>query len=320
MIPARGDRVGRQSPDQEGDGRVRRAGELTSPFLFGNLWAYVEVTKPASVLLLVFTGVAAMIVAAGGLDLPPGLLVRIVPALALGCAGANTITCYIDRDMDQLMERTKRRPLPSGRIHPPERALYWGLFLSVVSLALAWAVNPLVFLLGLLGFADNVLVYSLLLKRRSAWNIILGGFSGGIPVLSGWAAVRGGIDLTALLMAAVVVLWIPNHIWNLAIFHADDYRRVHVPMLPAVVSLEKTTRCTMATVLLMYLLSLALYFVGGFGLTYLAIAFIFGLFVTASNFVLALHPSREKSWVMFKVSSPYLFVLFLAMALDVLLV
>ena len=293
---------------------------MTSPFLFGNLWAYVEVTKPASVLLLFFTGLAAMIVAAGGLDLPPGLLVRIVPALALGCAGANTITCYIDRDMDQLMERTKRRPLPSGRIHPPERALYWGLFLSVVSLALAWAVNPLVFLLGLLGFADNVLVYSLLLKRRSAWNIILGGFSGGIPVLSGWAAVRGGIDLTALLMAAVVVLWIPNHIWNLAIFHADDYRRVHVPMLPAVVSLEKTTRCTMATVLLMYLLSLALYFVGGFGLTYLAIAFIFGLFVTASNFVLALHPTREKSWVMFKVSSPYLFVLFLAMALDVLLV
>jgi protoheme IX farnesyltransferase len=159
-----------------------------------------------------------------------------------------------------------------------------------------------------------------LLKRRSAWNIILGGFSGGIPVLSGWAALRGEIDLTALLIAAVVVLWIPNHIWNLAIYHADDYRRVHVPMLPAVVSLEKTTRCTMATVLLMYLLSLALYFVGGFGLIYLAVAFIFGLFVTVSNFVLALHPSREKSWVMFKLSSPYLFVLFLAMAIDVLLV
>jgi protoheme IX farnesyltransferase len=271
-------------------------------------------------LLLVFTGLAAMTVAAGGLDLPPGLLVRILPALALGCAGANTITCYIDRDMDQVMERTKGRPIPSGRIRPSERALYWGLFLTVVSLALAWTINPLVFLLGLLGFADNVLVYSLLLKRRSAWNIIVGGFSGGIPVLSGWAAVRGEIDLTALLMAAVVVLWIPNHIWNLAIFHADDYRRVRVPMLPAVVSLEKTTRCTMATVLLMYLLSLVLYFVGGFGLIYLAAASTFGLLVTVSNFALALHPSREKSWVMFKLSSPYLFVLFLAMAIDVLLV
>ena len=320
MIPARGNRVGRHSPDQEGDGRVRRAGELTSPSLFGNLWAYVEVTKPASVLLLVFTGLAAMIVAAGGLDLPPGLLVRILPALVLGCGGANTITCYIDRDMDLVMERTRRRPIPSRRIDPPERALYWGFLLTAISLVLAWTINPLVFVLGLLGFADNVLVYSLLLKRRSAWNIILGGFSGGIPVLSAWAAVRGNIDIVALLMAAVVVLWIPNHIWNLAIFHAEDYRKVRVPMLPAVVSLERTTRCTMATVLLMYLLSVALYFVGGFGLIYLAVAFIFGLFVTACNFVLALHPSREKSWVMFKVSSPYLFVLFLAMAADMLLI
>jgi protoheme IX farnesyltransferase len=271
-------------------------------------------------LLLVFTGLAAMIVAVGGLDLPPGLLVRILPALALGCAGANTVTCYIDRDMDLVMERTKGRPLPSGRVHPPERALYWGLFLTVVSLALAWTINPLVFVLGLLGFADNVLVYSLLLKRRSAWNIILGGFSGGIPVLSAWAAVRGNIDIVALLMAAVVVLWIPNHIWNLAIFYADDYRRVHVPMLPAVVSLEKTTRCTMATVVLMYLLSVALYFVGGFGPIYLLTALAFGLFITVSNFLLALHPSREKSWVMFKLSSPYLLVLFLAMAADVLLI
>jgi protoheme IX farnesyltransferase len=293
---------------------------LSSPSLFGRLWAYVEVTKPASVLLLVFTGLATMIVAAGGRSLPLDLFAKTLLALTLGCAGANTLTCYIDRDMDQVMERTRRRPIPSGRIQPSEKALVWGLLLTVVSLAVAWIINPLVFLLGLVGFADNVLIYSLLLKRRSTWNIILGGFSGGIPVLSAWAAVWGRIDLTALLMSAVVVLWIPNHIWNLAIYYADDYKRVRVPMLPAVVSLERTTRCTMATVVLMYLLSLALYFVGGFGPMYLAAAVAFGLFVTVSNFFLALHPSRERSWVMFKVSSPYLFVLFLAMALDVLLV
>lgn len=286
--------------------------------MLAGLWAYVEVTKPASVLLLVFTGIATMIVASGGWKLPPNLFLTTSLALTLGCAGANTITCYLDRDLDLIMERTRRRPIPSGRIRPSKRALYWGVLLTVASLTLAWTINPLVFLLGLLGFADNVLIYSLLLKRRSAWNIILGGFSGGIPVLSGWAAARGEINLTALLMAAVVVLWIPNHIWNLAIFHAEDYRKVHVPMLPAVVSLVKTTRCTMATVVLMYLLSLALYFVGGFGLIYLAAASTFGLLVSASNFALALQPSREKSWVMFKVSSPYLFVLFLAMAIDVL--
>ena len=250
--------------------------------------------------------------------MPPDLFAKALLAIGLGCAGANTVTCYIDRDMDRVMDRTRGRPIPSGRIDPPERALYWGLLLTAISLALAWTISPLVLVLGLLGFADNVLVYSLLLKRRSAWNIILGGFSGGIPVLSGWAAVSGGIDLEALLMAAVVVLWIPNHIWNLAIFHADDYRKVRVPMLPAVVSLEKATRCTMATVVLMYLCSLALYVVGGFGPIYLVVALILGFFVTVSNFVLALRPSREKSWVMFKISSPYLFVLFLAMIVDVL--
>jgi protoheme IX farnesyltransferase len=293
---------------------------LSSPSLFRQLWAYVEVTKPASVLLLVFTGLATMIVAAGGRSLPLGQVTKTFLALTLGCAGANTLTCYIDRDMDQVMERTRRRPIPSGRIRPSERALVWGLLLTVVSLAVGWMINPLVLVLGVLGFVDNVLIYSVLLKRRSAWNIILGGFSGGIPVLTGWAAVWGRVDLAALLMAAVVVLWIPNHIWNLAIYYADDYKRVRVPMLPAVVSLNRTTRCTMATVMLMFLLSLALYLVGGFGPLYLVVAVGFGLFVTVSNFMLALHPSREKSWVMFKISSPYLFVLFLTMALDVLLV
>ncbi len=304
--------------DHELDGPVGQAANSRRRSFLASLWAYVEVTKPASVLLLVFTGLATMVVASAGANLPPRLLAITLLALALGCAGANTITCYIDRDLDQVMERTKRRPIPSRRIHPPRRALHWGLSLTVVSLGLAWAINPLVFLLGLLGFADNVLVYSLLLKRRSAWNIVLGGFSGGIPALSGWAAVRGGIDLTALVIAAIVVLWIPNHIWNLAIFHAEDYKKVRVPMLPAVVSLEKTTRCTMATVVLMYLLSLALYFVGGFGRIYLTAAAPFGFFVTVSNFLLALRPSRDRSWVMFKISSPYLFVLFLAMAIDVL--
>jgi protoheme IX farnesyltransferase len=284
-----------------------------------DLWAYVEVTKPASVLLLVFTALATMVIAAGGWNLPSDLLITAFAAVTLGCAGANTITCYIDRDMDGVMKRTKRRPIPSGRIRPPQRALYWGLLLAVVSLALAWSINALAFLWGLLGFVDNVVVYSLLMKRRSPLNIILGGFSGGLPVLFGWAAVTGSVNLTALLMAAIVVLWIPNHIWNLAIFHTEDYKKVSVPMLPAVLSLEKTTRCTMATVVLMYLCSLALYFVGGFGVIYLGVAVVFGLVITVSNVVLAMNPSREKAWVMFKVSSPYLFVLFLAMALDVLI-
>lgn len=303
----------------KGDKGVQVHRGILSPSLLKDLWAYVEVTKPASVLLLVFTAMATMVVAAGGWSFPPALFATAFFAVTLGCAGANTLTCYVDRDMDRVMERTKRRPIPSGRIYPPERALYWGLLLTVVSLALAWRINPLAFLCGLLGFVDNILIYSLLAKRRSPWNVILGGFSGGLPALFGWAAVNNSLNLTALLIGSVVVLWIPNHIWNLAIFYTDDYKKVSVPMLPAVFSLEKTTRCTVATVLLMYLCSLALYFVGGFGPIYLGIASVFGLFIAVSNVVLSLNPSRERAWVMFKLSSPYLFILFLAMVLDLLL-
>jgi protoheme IX farnesyltransferase len=308
-----------RNSEYEGGEHIHHQGEAASPSLLKGLWAYVEVTKPASVFLLVFTALATMVVAAGGWNLPPRLFATTFLAVTLGCAGANTVTCYIDRDMDRVMERTKRRPIPSGRIFPPERALYWGLLLTVVSLVLAWMINPLAFVLGLLGFVDNVVVYSLLLKRRSPLNVILGGFSGGLPALVGWAAVNNTLNLTALLIAAVVVLWIPNHIWNLAIFYTEDYRKVRVPMLPAVFSLEKTIRCTVATVVLMYACSLALYFVGGLGFIYLGIASVFGLFITASNLALSLKPSRERAWVMFKLSSPYLFVLFLAMMLDVLL-
>lgn len=173
---------------------------------FRPLVAYLEVTKPRSVLLLAFTAVGAMVVAAGGQPIPAGRFLHAVAAAALGCAGANTLTCYIDRDIDLLMERTRRRPLPTRRIYPPQRALYWGLFLSALSLLLAWLINPLSFFWGLVGLLDNVLVYSLLVKRRSPLNVILGGFSGGVPVLYGWAVVRNQVALTPLLIAALVVL------------------------------------------------------------------------------------------------------------------
>lgn len=280
---------------------------------------YVEVTKPLTVFLLVFTAVGAMIVAAEGQGVPLGLFLTALVAITAGCAGANAITCYIDRDIDLAMERTRRRPIPSKRIYPPEKALYFGLALALISLALAWLINLLAFVSILLGLADNIVVYSLLTKRRSPLNIILGGFSGGLPALFGWAAITDGINLTALLIAAIVVLWIPNHIWNLAIFYSDDYRKVSVPMLPAVFELRKTLRCILATVLLMVLFSIFLYFFGQFGLIYLGVALVSGLLITLGNIYLVLKPSPQRAWVMFKLSSPYLFLLFAGMIADVLL-
>jgi protoheme IX farnesyltransferase len=148
-------------------------------------------------------------------------------------------------------------------------------------------------------------------------NVIWGGFSGGLPALFGWVAVSGSINLTALLIAAIVVLWIPNHIWNLAIFYSDDYQKVRVPMLPAVFELKKTLRCILATVLLMYLLSILLYFFGQFGPIYLGLALASGLFISLGNIYLVLRPSPQRAWIMFKLSSPYLFLLFMGMILDV---
>jgi len=296
---------------QELESKLQRTG-------IRSLSAYLEITKLPSVILLAFTAAGAMVVAAGGQPIQPGVFLRAVFAVALGCAGANTLTCYIDRDIDPLMERTRRRPLPTRRIDPPQLALYWGLFLSALSLILAWFINPLSCFWGLVGLLDNVLVYSLLAKRRSPLNVILGGFSGGVPVLYGWAAIRNQVALTPLLIAALVVLWIPNHIWNLAIFHTEDYRRVKVPMLPAVYSFQKTVRCTVATVLLMFGCSIALYFVGEFGRLYLKAALALGAAVVAGNLWLFFRPSRKLAWQLYKLSSPYLFLLFAAMTLDVL--
>jgi len=289
---------------------------------YRSLITYVEVTKPLSVALLAFTAVGTMVVAARGqgpsYTLSGSLFLQALVAITAACAGANAVTCYIDRDMDAAMERTKHRPLPTKRIHPPERALAWGLALFALGLVLSWLINPPSALCVLMGFLDNVVVYSLLAKRRSPLNIILGGFSGGLPALFGWMVVTDEINLTPILIAALVVLWIPNHIWNLAIAYSEDYKKVRVPMLPAVYSLEKTVRCIVSTVFLMYALSLVLGVVGPFGWVYMGVALVSGLVVCIGNVMLLLKPTRERAWRMFKLSSPHLFVLFLGMMVDVL--
>ncbi|MFZ5917609.1 MAG: heme o synthase [Chloroflexota bacterium] len=277
---------------------------------------YIEVTKLRLVFLLVFTAVGTLVVAAAEQPISLGRLTQALIAIIAGTAGANTITCYIDRDIDAAMERTCHRPIPSGRISPPERALYWGLFLAVLSLALALSINFLSFLAILLGLLDNVVVYSLLAKRRSPLNIIWGSFSGGLPAVFGWTVVTNRLDWLPLLVGAIVVLWTPTHIWNLAIFYSQDYQKVKVPMLPAVYKLQATLYCIAATVVLMVIFSLVLHVVGGFGAIYFWTALITGVLLALANLYLVRKPSRELAWRLFKLSSPYLFVLILAMMID----
>jgi len=279
--------------------------------------SYVEVTKPPIVFLLVFTSVVAMLLAWKRTLLPVTSTQLAVATIAItaASAGCETLTSYLDRDLDAVMYRTKRRPIPSGRI-TPTNALLWGLFLSVVGLGLALWINVLSFILIALGVIDNVVVYSLLLKRRNPINIILGGVSGGLPVMFGWSAVTNSVGLLPVLLASLVVLWIPGHIWSLAIFTKDDYARARVPMLPVVTKLSTALRCIVSTIVLMIPFSLWIFYEGGFGLIYLATASAFGLWVLYINLKLFLHPDNEMAYRAFKVSSPYLFALFFAMMID----
>lgn len=284
--------------------------------LLSSLANYVKVTKPRSVFLLVFTTLGAMIVAGRGI--PLGLWVKTLATITAGCAGANVLNCYIDRDIDAIMGRTKRRPLPGKRIDPPEKAFYWGLFLAAISLTLSWTINPLSFAWISAGLFDSVVIYSLLAKRRTPLNIVLGAASGGLPVLFGWSAVTGDVSLTPILMGILVVLWIPNHIWNLAIRYRDDYEKAGVPMLPVVYDVEKTVFWITATVVLTFCTSLVLYFTGDFGLLYLIISLTFGFAIVVGHLYLLAKPTPRNAWLMFKLSSPYLFMIFLGMVLDTL--
>jgi protoheme IX farnesyltransferase len=283
------------------------------------LWLYIEVTKPSTVALLVFTCIGAMVVAGGvgGLSLGGWALALI--AITAGCAAADTLTCYIDRDIDALMDRTKARPLPGKRIHPPEKALVWGLFLAAVALGLSFVFSPLAALWMFLGLFDNVVIYSLFAKRRSCTNILLGSISGGMPALFGWAAVQGNVTWTPVLIGLLVITWTPNHIWNLAIRYREDYARANVPMLPVVSNLRRAVNLIALSVLFMVAESLVLGFVGRFGPLYFTVAILGGLVSLAGHIYLYLRPTERNAWLMFKLSSLYLALVFAGMMIDTLL-
>ncbi|MEM2338967.1 MAG: heme o synthase, partial [Nitrososphaerales archaeon] len=279
---------------------------------------YIEVTKPKVWFLLLFTAFGAFIVASEGF-IPYDRLLLMIIAVTLGSAGANTLTNYIDRDIDSVMNRTRLRPLPSKRIYPAIKALYFGITLVILSFITSYILSPLILILMILGIFDNVIIYSKIFKRRNPINIIVGGFSGGIPTLIGYSAVKGVIDIISLIMAALVVLWIPTHIWSLAIRYKDDYKIAKVPMLPVVVSEKVAIRCLGSTSLLMVIFSILPYLLNIFSTIYLIMALILGGLTLLLSLQLFIKPTKERAWILFKFSSPYLALIFIAMMIDTLL-
>ena len=278
---------------------------------------YYELTKPKIWYLLVFTAFGAALTASFLFDVPITALtwILLLGGVAAGSAAADTLTGYNDRDIDAIMERTKNRPIPSGRISP-RNALIFGLILAAISLVCAWFINIWAFGLMAFGLFDNILIYSKWLKRRSQSNIILGGFSGGAPALIGYIAVTTQNIEIGLVMAGLVFLWIPTHIWSLALHVKKDYAKAGVPMLPVVSSEKRSVRIIAGTTLMMVLFSVFPFFFNHFGMIYLVTASTFGVAMIAFSVWLLVKPSEKASWSVFKFSSPYLTALFIAFMVD----
>ncbi|MDE1853597.1 MAG: heme o synthase [Thaumarchaeota archaeon] len=282
---------------------------------------YWRLTKPRIWGLLVFTGAIAMIVAfkdTPGVSLSPGLFATGVLSLVLGSASAEVLTNYHDRDIDGMMKRTMKRAIPSGRIKP-RSALVFGLVMAVASVLIPLLlINAISAGFMLVGLVDNIVVYSLLLKRKSWLNIILGGVSGGMPVLVGYTAVAGTVTPIALYMSALVIVWIPTHIWSLAIFNRKDYEAAKVPMLPIVFGDRVASICVAGTSALLTVFSVAIFlFTPAVSIFYTLTALVLGGVVLLYSAKLALTQSDKTAWTLFKLTSPYLTIIFLVLGLTV---
>jgi protoheme IX farnesyltransferase len=278
---------------------------------------YYELTKPKIWYLLVFTAFGAALTASllFNISIQPLTWLLLIGGVAAGSAAADTLTGYNDRDIDAIMDRTRGRPIPSGRVSP-QNALIFGLILTAISLIFSWFINIWAFALMAFGLFDNIIVYSKWLKRRSQINIILGGFSGAAPAMIGYVTVTTQNIEIGLVMAGLVFLWIPTHIWSLALHFKRDYTKAGIPMLPVVSSEKKSVRIIACTTLMMVAFSILPFFFNQFGLIYLITAGIFGVATIGVSIWLLTKPSEKVSWIVFKFSSPYLTALFIAFMID----
>jgi heme o synthase len=277
--------------------------------------AYVALTKPRIIELLLVTTVPAMVVANRGL--PSGwLILATVAGGALAAGGANAVNMYVDRDIDRLMERTKGRPLVTGAV-TPRAALVFATILQVASFVLLWGtVNLLSATLALSATVFYVGVYTVWLKRTSDQNIVIGGAAGAVPVLVGWAAVTGSLGWAPWILFGIIFAWTPPHFWALAIRYREDYAAADVPMLPVVRSLRATARQIVFYTVLMWAISLVFVPVADMGAIYAVPAGALGAVFTWKGFRLTRSLDARSAMRLFGWSITYLTALFAAIAVD----
>jgi len=275
---------------------------------------YLALTKPKIVPLLLMAALGSSVVAAKGIP-PSAVLVGVMVGGAAASAGALALNSYLEMGMDAKMKRTMGRPLPSGRIVPPSHAFLLGLGLEMVGVGIAAVtLNVLGTLFIALGAVVYVPIYTIFLKPRTSWNIVLGGFAGSCAALAGWYAVTWSGAAVGWVLGAMVFVWTPSHFWSLAVLTEEDYSAIGIPMLPSVVGPEAASKYIVANTILLIPVSLLLaFYLAGLGLfVYLAVAAVFGSLLLWTNIKLLRKPSKENALLAFKFSSPYLAIVLLA--------
>ena len=238
-------------------------------------------------------------------------------AIILSVMGSNAATAYIDRDMDVVMARTSKRPVPSGVISPARNALIFGIVLVLAGIAISALTGWLTAIFIFLGFLDSAIIYNAISKKRSPLNILFGAPAGGMPVLAAWAAIaKTKIDLLAIIMFLLVIIWTPMHIWSLAFFYKEDYEKASVPMLPVIWDSRKVFILIGTLNFLLVFLSVFIGFFFNLSLLYIISSILSGLAIIIISILLVLKNQKNLAWILFKFSSPYLAVIFLLLIIE----
>jgi heme o synthase len=277
----------------------------------------LEISKPRIVVLLVITAVTSMYAASKliGPELDYMGLLHIIIAGTLASAGSSALNHYYDKDIDPKMKRTSTRPIPSGRMSE-KSVLIYGISVSSASVIYAaFTLNLVSTFFIALGIFFYVIIYTYWLKRINSSNIVIGGFAGSAASMAGWSAATGSMDLLGFLVGFLVFVWTPSHFWCLAMKIRDDYAEAKVPMLPVIIGMQKTSNYILVNTAILLPYSLMLY-AFGLGLVYLTVAAISGGLMLAYHYKLTKNPTSEFAWRAYKVTAPYLTIIFVGIALD----
>ncbi|MEO9255770.1 MAG: heme o synthase [Tepidiformaceae bacterium] len=292
---------------------------LSRPNWLDTIRGYIALTKPGIIVLLLITTVPAMVVADRGWPSTWLVLATLIGG-TLSAAGADTINCWYDRDIDAVMKRTRNRPLVTGIIQP-SHALVFGIALGAIAFVFLWATTTLAAaLLSLSALLFYVFIYTMWLKRRTPQNIVIGGAAGAFPPMVGWAAVTGDVSVAAFVMFAIIFFWTPPHFWALALRVRGDYENAGVPMLPVTNGPQYTRIQVLRYSGLLLVVSMILAPAAELGWIYMVTALVSGLVFCALAFQLWLRPARTSPMRLFTFSLIYLAVIFVAMGLDALVI